>query len=164
MNKMGSRPLPIRMMALQMKGKYINIRPGDHRLKSFLFSLSLLLLLSHQAIASDNARYSALFKTNRSACMVRVNDFPMIDNFSYSSGTISTGFNITAFAENGKNKIEVLMGALDPEDKSTLYPDARCELVITADTENTSQQITRITLSVDNLQCRDGDNRRDDAG
>lgn len=132
-----------------MKGKHIETQLAGHRIKSLLFSLSLLLLLSHKAIASDNARYSVLFNTNRSACMVRVNDFPMIDNFSYSSGTISTAFNITAFAENGKNKIEVLMGALDPDDKSTLYPDSRCELVITKDTENTSQQITKITLSVD---------------
>ncbi|ROP56312.1 hypothetical protein EDF81_3867 [Enterobacter sp. BIGb0383] len=129
----------------------INLRKKNQNGVYLCCSLLLGFIFTSELRAEpmNDIRYLASFKTTRAACMVRVNDFPMIDNFSYSSGTISTGFNITAFAENGKNKIEVLMGALDPEDKSTLYPDAKCELVITADTENNSQQITRITLSVD---------------
>lgn len=138
---------------LQMKGNPTKTWQGNFTLLTtlLLFLSSLfILVLSGKAVAMDEVKYLASFKTNRSACMVRVNDFPMVDNLSYSSGTVSTGFNITAFVENGKNKIEVLMGSLDPDDNSTLYPDSKCELIITSNKENDSQQITRITLSVDN--------------
>lgn len=96
-----------------------------------------------------NVKYLVSFNTKRSACMASVNNVPVIENFSSSSGTISTGFNITSFVENGKNNIEVMMGAIDPNDKSTLYPDSTCQLIITQDTENSSHEVTSIILSVD---------------
>lgn len=97
----------------------------------------------------NDIRYLASFKTNRSACMVRVNNFPMIENFTYKSGSVTTGFNITAFVENGLNHVELLMGAVDPGDSSTLYPDSNCELIITKETPTSSQQVTSLVLSVD---------------
>lgn len=97
----------------------------------------------------NKVKYLVSFKTNRSACMVRVNNFPMINNFTYKSGSITTGFNITAFVENGLNHIELLMGAVDPGDNSTLYPDSDCELIISKETSTSSQQITSLILSVD---------------
>ncbi|EJJ4226689.1 hypothetical protein NI420_004191 [Salmonella enterica] len=97
-----------------------------------------------------NIKYLASFKTERSACMIRINDFPVMNNFTYSSGTITTGFNITSFIENGKNKIDVMMGPVDPKDDKTLYSDSTCELIITKDTIDSSQKITSIIQSVNN--------------
>nr|WP_142011269.1 hypothetical protein [Serratia fonticola] len=96
-----------------------------------------------------NVKYLASFNTKRSACMAKVNGFPVIENFTYSSGTISTGFNITAFVENGNNSIELMMGSIDPDDKNTLYSDSTCELTITRDTESSSHKVTSLILSVD---------------
>ncbi|EAA9550942.1 hypothetical protein OY03_002750 [Salmonella enterica subsp. enterica] len=97
----------------------------------------------------DSIKYLVSFKTKRSACMVRVNGFPVFDNFTYSSGTIAAGDNITSFIENGKNKIEVLMGSVDSQDKDTLYSDSECEFTITRDTIDSSENVTTIKLSVD---------------
>lgn len=98
--------------------------------------------------AMDHVKYLASFKTTKSGCMAKVNSFPVINNFSYSSGSISTGFNITAFIENGHNLIELMMGPIDPDDNRTIYPDSKCELVITRDTPESSQVITKIILDV----------------
>jgi hypothetical protein len=97
----------------------------------------------------DGVKYLVSFKTKRSACMVRVNGFPVFDNLTYSSGTIATGDNLTSFIENGKNKIEVLMGSVDSQNKDTLYSDSECEFTITRDTIDSSENVTTIKLSVD---------------
>lgn len=114
----------------------------------FVFLL-FVFSFSGKATVMNKVKYLVSFKTNRSACMVRVNNFPMINNFTYKSGSITTGFNITAFVENGLNHIELLMGAVDPGDNSTLYPDSDCELIISKETSTSSQQITSLILSVD---------------
>jgi hypothetical protein len=100
----------------------------------------------------DRIKYLVSFKTKRSACMVRVNGFPIFDNFTFSSGTIAAGDNITSFIENGKNKIEVLMGSVDSEDKDTLYSDSECEFTITRDTINSSEHVTTLKLTVDDAK------------
>lgn len=97
----------------------------------------------------EGIKYLVSFKTKRSACMVRVNGFPIFDNFTFSSGTIAAGDNITSFIEDGKNNVEVLMGALDPDDEDSLYLDSGCELTITRDTINSSEIVTSVKLSVD---------------
>lgn len=96
----------------------------------------------------EQVKYLASFKTHRSACMAKVNNFPVIHNFSYSSGTISTGFNITSFIENGVNNIEIMMGPIDANDDSTLYRDSDCEMVITRDTSTSSEPVTTMRLTV----------------
>jgi hypothetical protein len=115
-----------------------------------IFLLSLMMLTPLKVDAMENIKYLASFKTERSACMVRINDFPMMNNFTYSSGTITTSFNITSFIVNGKNKIDVMMGPVDPKDDKTLYSDSICELVITKKTIDASQKITSIIQSVSN--------------
>lgn len=115
-----------------------------------MFLLSLMMFIPLKVDAMENIKYLASFKTERSACMIRINDFPMMNNFTYSSGTITTGFNITSFIENGKNKIDVMMGPVDPKDDQTLYSDSICELVITKNTIDYSKKITSITQSVNN--------------
>ncbi|ENU6822772.1 hypothetical protein ACRB0I_005069 [Escherichia coli] len=97
----------------------------------------------------DSVKYLFSFKTTRSGCMFKINGFPITNNFNYNSGTITTGGSLTAFANNGLNKVELMMGPIDPDDNSTLYNDSSCKLVITKDTLNTSQLVTDITLSVD---------------
>lgn len=96
-----------------------------------------------------NIKYLFSFHTQRSACMVRVNNVPIINNFTYSTGTISTGGNITSFVENGKNNIEIMMGPVNPDDSNTLYSDSEYVLTITRDTLNSSQNVTTMKLSVD---------------
>lgn len=116
---------------------------------STLIIISLLNSSPVRANMMDNVKYLISFKTTRSACMVRVNGFPVFDNLTYTSGTISAGDNITSFIENGKNNIEILMGSIDSADKNTLYSDSACEIKITKDTVNSSETITIFRLSVD---------------
>lgn len=130
------------------------VKPGDVLRRAALIAApycACLLFLGFplKSTAAEQVRYIASLNTSRSACMVRVNNFPMFDNFDYQSGSISTGFNLTAFVENGNNDIEVLMGSIDPADSTTLYPDSKCTLRITRDTLTSSSPVTEIILSVD---------------
>jgi hypothetical protein len=117
------------------------------------FSLCCLIYLcgifSLRAEQMSEIKYLAEFKTRESACMVRINGFPLVDNFDTSSGTMTTDLNATAFLANGKNSIELLMGAMDPNDDKTLHADSSCTLVITQDTQDTSKPVTSIQLAVD---------------
>ncbi|MGX5869811.1 hypothetical protein [Enterobacter cloacae] len=115
----------------------------------YFMIISMMNFTQAKENARDNIKYLIYFKTKRSACMVRINGFPIFDNFTFSSGTIAAGDNITSFIENGKNTVEVLMGSIDPQNKETLYSDSECELTITKDTINSSQNVTTFKLSVD---------------
>ncbi|MBI0432208.1 IdsF, partial [Pectobacterium parmentieri] len=66
---------------------------------------------------------------------------PAGDNTTIPSKTMSAGFNLTAFLENGNNDIELLMGPQDYEDPKTLFPDSSCQVIVTKDTETTSTEI-----------------------
>ncbi|EJJ4226734.1 hypothetical protein NI420_004253 [Salmonella enterica] len=117
---------------------------------SILSLLTLTNISYSRETSMNNIKYLFSFQTRRSACMARVNNVPIIDNFTYSTGTISTGGNITSFVENGKNNIEIMMGPVNPDDNDTLYSDSECILVITRDTIDSSQNVTTMKLSVDN--------------
>ncbi len=131
----------------------VNLRKKNHLIDFIYYSITFLLILfnisSPKAETMDGIKYLVSFKTKRSACMVRVNGFPVFDNFTYSSGTIAAGDNITSFIENGKNRIEVLMGSVDSQDRDTLFSDSECEFTITRDTINSSENVTTVKLSVD---------------
>jgi hypothetical protein len=116
---------------------------------SSCFIINLFGMFPLRAEQMSEIKYLAEFRTRESACMVRVNGFSLIDNFTSSSGTVTAGFNATAFLENGKNSIELLMGAMDPDDEKTLNTDSSCELTITQDTKDTSSTVTSIRLAVD---------------
>jgi len=96
----------------------------------------------------NDVKYLFSFKTNKSTCILRVNGFPAIENSKAESGTISAGFNMTAFLENGDNDIEMLMGSLDYEDPDTLYSDSSCQITISKDTEESSVEMANFKLSV----------------
>ncbi|MFV8906781.1 hypothetical protein ABQ333_16180 [Serratia fonticola] len=132
------------MMDWKRKTRLIVVFCCNCVLFNFLFGVSFL-----RAETMGDMKYLVSFNTKRSACMAKINDFPVIDNLTYASGTISTGFNITSFVENGENSIEIRMGSIDPNDKNTLYLDSMCQLTITKDTANSSQEVTSLILSVD---------------
>lgn len=115
----------------------------------YIFFLLFVFSFSGKATVMNEVKYLASFKTNRSACMARVNNIPLINNFQYSSGSVTAGFNITSFVENGSNSLEILMGAVNANDSKTLYSDSTCELIITKDTPNSSEILTSLVLSVD---------------
>jgi len=96
----------------------------------------------------NGEKYLFSFKTNKSTCLLRVNDLPAVDNTTTASKKMSAGFNLTAFLENGANDLELLMGPKDYEDPKTLSPDSSCELIVTKDTEDSSTEIANLKLSV----------------
>lgn len=115
---------------------------------SFLFLLTLGILLPSKVDAMEQIKYLVTFKSKKSGCMARVNDFPVFNNFSYTSGSVSTGFNITPYLVNGSNRVELMMGPIDPDDSETLYSDSECELIITKDTSSSSEKVTAVLLKV----------------
>lgn len=111
----------------------------------FLFSLSASFVRADDAIPE---KYLVTFKTNKSTCLLRVNDFPAIDSTKARLGTMSAGYNTTAFLENGKNKIELLMGPQVNDDPKTLFSDSSCQVVISKDTIETSDEVAKYILNV----------------
>ncbi|PWD57687.1 hypothetical protein [Pectobacterium parmentieri] len=118
----------------------------------FLLKMAAFLLLAlvfpAKAEEGIKEKYLFSFKTYKSTCILRVNDLPAVDNTEMDSGTISAGFNLTAFLENGNNDVELLMGPLDHKDPKTLYPDSSCQVIVTKDTETTSTEIANFKLTV----------------
>ena len=112
-------------------------------------ALLLMVSLPLRAESISNMRYSFSFKTNRSACMARINNAPLLNNFSANSGTVTAGGDITPFAANGKNTLELVMGATDPDQPEMLYADSWCELVVLRNTTKSSEVVSTIKLTVD---------------
>ncbi|MEQ9996915.1 IdsF [Pectobacterium versatile] len=113
-----------------------------------VFFFFLLGVSPVRADEMSSEKYLFSFKTYKSTCLLRVNDLPAVDNTMLHSKTMSTGFNLTAFLENGNNDIELLMGPKNHKDPKTLYPDSSCQVTITKDTETSSTEITSFKLSV----------------
>ncbi|WP_031523860.1 hypothetical protein [Siccibacter colletis] len=113
--------------------------------------MSALLPPTFSARADDmiNEKYLFSFKTNKSTCILRVNDFPAADSTTADFGTLSAGFNLTAFLENGPNQIELLMGPQDHADPDTLFPDSSCQVTISKDTKDESVTLAEFRLTVD---------------
>ncbi|MBJ7223029.1 MULTISPECIES: IdsF [unclassified Brenneria] len=114
------------------------------------FCFLLLVVFPVRADEMNSEKYLFSFKTYKSSCLLRVNNFPAIDNATIYSGTMSAGFNFTAFLENGANDIELLMGPQNIEDSNTLFTDSSCQVIISKETRNTSTEIANFTLSVNN--------------
>ncbi|AOR64220.1 hypothetical protein [Pectobacterium wasabiae] len=116
-------------------------------LRILAFSL-VVLVFPAKADEMSSEKYLVSFKTYKSTCLLRVNDLPAGDNTTIPSKTMSAGFNLTAFLENGNNDIELLMGPQDYEDPKTLFPDSSCQVIVTKDTETTSTEIANFKLTV----------------
>jgi hypothetical protein len=96
----------------------------------------------------SSEKYLFSFKSNKSACILRVNNLPAADSASADQRTMSAGFNLTAFLANGVNKIELLAGPRNPRDPKTLFQDSSCEVVVNKDSKDSSVEIARFKLSV----------------
>ncbi|WP_173410213.1 IdsF [Serratia fonticola] len=113
-------------------------------------AICFLLISPFYTKAKDmsDEKYLFSFKSNKSACILRVNDFPAVDSFSADQRTMSAGFNLTAFLADGVNEIELLAGSRNPKDPQTLYKDSSCEVIVSKDSKDSSIEIARIKLSV----------------
>lgn len=115
----------------------------------FASSLLVLILFSQGVLAMSNPVYSFSFKTIRSTCILRINDLPTIDNTDSDTGTMSAGYNITPFLENGSSRVELLMGSEDIEDPKTLYTDSSCEVTVYRKENNAERKVASYKLIVD---------------
>ncbi|NHB93735.1 hypothetical protein [Photorhabdus cinerea] len=95
-------------------------------------------------------KYLLSFKSQRSLCVARINGVMALDNVGSKTGTQSSGFNVTAFVENGQNTMELLMGSLD-ENSDTFSPDNECEATLTKASpyDDKDEVISHIKLTVD---------------
>ncbi|RRO06101.1 IdsF [Pectobacterium aquaticum] len=130
----------------------INWKKTNQSVNSVLFNhvITFLLIVFFPVEAKEmsNEKYLFSFKSYKSSCILRVNSLPAVDTGHAEQGTMSAGFNLTAFLENGKNDIELLMGPQDHKDPKTLYPDSSCQVIVTKDTETSSTEIANFKLSV----------------
>lgn len=114
--------------------------------------LLMTALWSYAANASISfpEKYRFSFKTHKSTCLLRLNNFPAMDNTTIPSGTMSAGFNITPYLENGANRVELLMGPQDSKDPGTLFPNSTCEVTFSKITEGVSEKVSAYKVIVDN--------------
>lgn len=115
-----------------------------------LLCLSLFSSVGYASVATSesNLIYHVQFTSTKSTCVLRINDIPAIDTHLARMGTMSAGFNFSAFLENGHNRIEVLMGPQDPNKSETLSRDSSCQVVISKDSIDKSIEIANFALSV----------------
>lgn len=97
----------------------------------------------------ENVKYLARFNTKKSYCFSTVNGVPTSRNTFTSSGTISTGFNITSIIENGTNSMSVQMVALEAPDDLDLELDSSCELLISANSKKNRYNIASVIATAD---------------
>ena len=117
-------------------------------LASIILCFLLMMTFSVKAEKMNGEKYIFSFKTHKSTCILRVNNFPAVDSVRADQGTMSAGFNLTAFLEDGSNNIELLMGGVDFEGPKTLFSDSSCEVVISKDTHDSSVKIAEFKLNV----------------
>jgi hypothetical protein len=123
-------------------------------------AMCLLLITPLYVKAKDmsDEKYLFSFKSNKSACILRVNNLPAVDSAAAEQRTMSAGFNLTAFLADGNNKIELLAGPRNPKDPQTLFSDSSCEVVISKDNKDSSVEIVRLKLSVNEKGQMSADN------
>ncbi|REF26743.1 hypothetical protein BDD26_1427 [Xenorhabdus cabanillasii] len=92
------------------------------------------------------------FNTQRSLCVLKINGIITLEDISSRTGTESSGYNISAFLENGHNTIRLLMGRM-PFDKDTkkFHKESWCEATIRKVSSHDEQGIiiSHIKLTVD---------------
>ncbi|WP_323870543.1 hypothetical protein, partial [Xenorhabdus szentirmaii] len=97
-------------------------------------------------------KYLVSFNTQRSLCVLKVNGMLMLENTSSRAGTESSGYNISAFLENGSNTLELLMGRISPDrDTEKFHPESWCEATIRKvySHDEKGEIISNIKLTVD---------------
>ncbi|NRN30888.1 hypothetical protein [Photorhabdus heterorhabditis] len=97
-------------------------------------------------------KYLLSFKSQRSLCVARINGVMALDNVGSKTGTQSSGFNVTAFVENGQNTMELLMGQKSfDNDTEKFHPESWCEATLTKASpySDKDEMISHIKLTVD---------------
>lgn len=97
-------------------------------------------------------KYKFLLKSKKSTCLFRLNDLPAMDNTTIPSGTMSAGFNITPYLENGANRVELLMGPLDSKDPKTLFHDSSCDVTFSKIDDGVSEKLSTYKIIVDDKE------------
>ncbi|WP_430735411.1 hypothetical protein [Halodesulfovibrio aestuarii] len=94
-------------------------------------------------------KYLTSLQTNRAYCKSFVNEIELFNNYNYDSGTISTGYNATAYLENGENDISIYFTSVNVPDNIVHDKNARCEVTLTAATSTQEAIATSITATAD---------------
>ncbi|MDC9594934.1 hypothetical protein [Xenorhabdus sp. IM139775] len=119
---------------------------------SLLFFLFLMTIKTASGKSNMEYKYLVSFNTQRSLCVLKVNGMLMLENTSSRTGTESSGYNISAFLENGYNTLELLMGRI-PADRDTdkFHPESWCEATIRklSSHDEKGEMISNIKLNVD---------------
>ncbi|WP_065187821.1 hypothetical protein [Shewanella woodyi] len=102
----------------------------------------------------ENVKYLAGFNTTKAYCFAFINDMQSGDNLFTSSGTVSTGFNVTPYLENGENSLSIQVVSLTAPQDLAFEPDASCEFSVTAHTGDREYKLTSVVSSVnENLKA-----------
>ncbi|MGK9172022.1 IdsF [Yokenella regensburgei] len=115
-----------------------------------IFSVFFLTIFSAHSQSLTDAKYLFSFQSNKSTCLLRVNDLPAFDNTTDDDGTISAAFTMTAFLEKGNNDIELLMGPQDAGDPQSLFSDSSCQVTVTNETPGGTVLLADYRLTVNN--------------
>ncbi|WP_115825976.1 hypothetical protein [Xenorhabdus cabanillasii] len=97
-------------------------------------------------------KYLVSFNTQRSLCVLKINGIITLENTSSRTGTESSGYNISAFLENGSNTVELLMGRKSfDRDNDKFHKESWCEVTIRKITpyDKQGQVVSNIKLTVD---------------
>ncbi|MEQ1966326.1 hypothetical protein ABLA30_04585 [Xenorhabdus nematophila] len=119
---------------------------------SLLFFALLMTIKTALGKPTMEHKYLVSFNTQRSLCILKVNGMLMLENTSSRTGTESSGYNISAFLENGSNTIELLMGRISIDrDTEKFHPESWCEATIrkVASHDEQGEIISNIKLTVD---------------
>ncbi|WP_027362133.1 hypothetical protein [Halodesulfovibrio aestuarii] len=94
-------------------------------------------------------KYLVTLQTNVAYCASHVNDIELFSNYNYDSGTVSTGYNATAYLENGENEISLHFISHKMPNDMMHEKGARCDVQVTAATPTKEAIATSITASAD---------------
>jgi hypothetical protein len=96
--------------------------------------------------------YLTKMKAKNTFCYFTVNDVPFLDNYSSDGLLFSSGANLTAYLQKGRNTIGIRYasrGLLFNELADDYEPDASCTHVLSADLPDQSVELTSLHLTVD---------------
>jgi hypothetical protein len=112
---------------------------------NLILCLFLLLITVNGAFAMPKVKYLAEFKTTNAVCFAYVNGIRVFHSSRVESGTISTGCDVSALLENGKNDISIWFGPID-ENRGTLNFSklTSCLFAVSAVTEKDSLLLTSV--------------------
>lgn len=131
--------------AIYLQNKAYMMKTIQIKWLNLALCLSLSLFTVNGAFAMPTVKYLTTFKSNNAACFAEVNGIPVHSSIVADSGTISTGYDVSALLENGKNNISITFGTIG-ENRGTLNftSPASCSFEVSAVTEKESLLLTSV--------------------